>query len=131
MKSDSAPNSIHFAAPLEFGGLEGRWTPEDLLLGSLASCFTTTFRVLAEYSKWDYADLQVEAEGCVDKVQSGYRFTKVVLRPRLKVRQESDRARGLQLLEKAEGLCLVTRALGVEQSFEPAVEVGGAGEKKS
>jgi len=27
-KSDSAPNAIHFTAPKEFGGLEGRWTPE-------------------------------------------------------------------------------------------------------
>ena len=26
-KSDSAPNAIHFTAPTEFGGLEGRWTP--------------------------------------------------------------------------------------------------------
>ena len=28
-KSDSAPNAIHFTAPPEFGGLEGRWTPEE------------------------------------------------------------------------------------------------------
>ena len=38
-KSDSAPNTIHFTAPPKFGGLEGRWTPEDLLMTSLASCF--------------------------------------------------------------------------------------------
>ena len=31
-KSDSAPNAIHFTAPPEFGGLEGRWAPEDLLM---------------------------------------------------------------------------------------------------
>ena len=46
-KSDSAPNAIHFSAPPEFGGLDGRWTPEDLLLAALASCFTTTFRAIA------------------------------------------------------------------------------------
>jgi len=59
-KSDSAPNAIHFTAPPQFGGVEGRWTPEDLMLGAVAGCFTTTFRALAEYSKFAYTDLEVE-----------------------------------------------------------------------
>jgi len=71
-KSDSMPNAIHFTAPPEFGGLEGRWTPEELLLTALASCFTTTFHAIAENSKFEYADLEVEAEGNVSKTNSGY-----------------------------------------------------------
>ena len=66
-KSDSAPNAIHFTAPPEFGGLEGRWTPEDLLMTALASCFTTTFHAAAGCSKFEYADLAVEAEATVGK----------------------------------------------------------------
>jgi organic hydroperoxide reductase OsmC/OhrA len=123
-KSDSAPNSIHFTAPLQFGGLEGRWTPEDLLLCAIASCFTTTFRVLAEYSKWEYTDLQVEAAGTVDKADSGYSFSHVILRPHLKILAEPDRTRAFHLLRKAQSLCLVSRALAVAQAFEPVVEVG-------
>jgi len=122
-KSDSAPSSIHFAAPPQFGGLEGRWTPEDLLLCAVASCFTTTFRVLAEYSKWDYPDLQVEAQGTVDKLESGYGFTRIVLRPHLKIFEAEERAHALSLLRKAEGLCLVSRSLAVPQTFDPVVEV--------
>ena len=38
-KCESAPNTIHFSEAPEFGGLEGRWTPEQLLLCSLAGCF--------------------------------------------------------------------------------------------
>ncbi|MGA7359310.1 MAG: OsmC family protein, partial [Candidatus Sulfotelmatobacter sp.] len=66
-KSDSAPNAIHFAAPPQFGGLEGRWTPEDLLMSAVASCYTTTFHAIAGSSKFDYTDLEVEAEGIVSK----------------------------------------------------------------
>ena len=62
-KSDSAPTAIHFAAPPRFGGLEGRWTPEDLLMTALASCFTTTFHAIAGHSKFEYTDLEVAAEG--------------------------------------------------------------------
>ena len=73
-KSDSAPNAIHFTAPVAIGGSEGRWTPEDLLLCAIASCFTTTCRDLAEHSKLEYSDLQVKAEGVVSSSNSGYRL---------------------------------------------------------
>ncbi len=122
-KSDSAPNSIHFTAPPEFGGLEGRWTPEDLLLASVASCFTTTFRAVAEYSKFEYTDLEVEAEGTLRKLESGYGFSEIILRPGLTIADPEKRERALELLRKAKALCLVSRALGVEQRVEPRVEV--------
>jgi len=122
-KADSAPNAIHFAAPPEFGGLEGRWTPEDLLLGAVASCYTTTLRALADYSKLEYSDLGVEIEGTVEKTDSGYAFTEIVFRPTLTISGEQDQTRALRLLQKAKSACLVSRALSVEQRFEPRVQM--------
>lgn len=60
-KADRAPNAIHFTAPAQFGGLEGRWTPEELLLAAVASCFTTTLRSIATGRQIDFTDLEVEA----------------------------------------------------------------------
>src|ERR1700686_3027029 len=71
-KWDSVPNAIHFTAPKEFGGLEGRWTPEELLLAALAGCFTTTLRAIAGSVPFDFTDLQVEASGRIRKASSGY-----------------------------------------------------------
>ncbi len=122
-KSSSAPNAIHFTAPPAFGGLEGRWTPEDLLLGAIASCYTTTFRALADYSKLAYTDLQVEAEAIVTKAESGYNLGEVSIRANLIIPREEEQARAIKLLNKAKGLCLVARALAVKQTFEPAVKV--------
>lgn len=122
-KSDSAPNAIHFAAPPQFGGLEGRWSPEDLLLSAVAACLTTTFCALAEYSKFDYADLEVEVEGSVRKAESGYAFEQITLRPTLMLSGEEDRVRADRLLEKAKRLCLISRAIAVPQGFEPTVKV--------
>ena len=84
-KSNSAPNAIHFTAPPQFGGLEGRWTPEDLLLSAVASCYTTTFRTVADHSKLEYADLEVEVEGVISKTDSGYSFSEIVIRPNLTI----------------------------------------------
>jgi len=122
-KSDSAPNAIHFAVPPQFGGMEGRWSPEDLLLCSVASCFTTTFRVLADYSKFEYTDLEVTVEGTVRKAESGYEFQGILVRPTLTISNLEERLRADRLLEKAKRLCLVSRALLTQQKFESRVRV--------
>src|SRR5690349_7068335 len=122
-KSDSAPNAIHFTAPTEFGGLEGRWTPEELLLAAIAGCYTTTVRAIAGGAQFDFTDLQVEASGTVRKAESGYSFTQIVLRPNLKIGSSEERDRALELLKRAEKLCLVSRALGTTLKFEPQLEI--------
>jgi organic hydroperoxide reductase OsmC/OhrA len=124
-RSDSAPNAIHFTAPPQFGGLEGRWTPEDLLMTALASCFTTTFHAIAGYSKFEYTDLAVEAEGTVSKTDTGYGFNEIVIRPDLTIPSEENRQRAISLLHKAKALCLVSRALATPQKFEIQVEIHG------
>ena len=123
-KSDSAPNAIHFTAPTEFGGLEGRWTPEELLLAAVAGCYTTTLRAIAGTAQFDFTDLQVEASGTIRKAESGgYSFTEIVIRPSLKISSGEERDRALDLLKRAEKLCLVSRAIGTTLKFEPQLEI--------
>jgi peroxiredoxin-like protein len=122
-KTDSAPNAIHFTAPVSFGGVEGRWTPEDLLLGAIAGCFTTTFRAIADHSRFAYVDLQVEVSGTVAQEDGGYGFTGISIRANLVVAREEDAHLGIKLMHKAEARCLVARALAIEQAFEPGVTV--------
>jgi organic hydroperoxide reductase OsmC/OhrA len=94
-----------------------------LLLCAVASCYTTTFRAVAEHSRFEYTDLQVEVEGDISRAETGYNFGGVLVRANLTVPPAADHARALKLLHKAEGLCLVSRALSVEKRFEPRVEV--------
>lgn len=122
-KTDSAPNAIQFTAPIAFGGLEGRWTPEDLLLGAVASCFTTTFQAVAAYSNLEYTDLEVEVEGIVSKLSNGYGFQQIVIRPKLTIADEESHHHAQDVLKKVKSLCLVSRALATNQEFDPKVEV--------
>lgn len=125
-KSDSAPNAIHFTAPAQFGGIEGRWNPEELLLAAVAGCFTTTLRSIASNAQADFTDLEVEASATLYKMDSGYGFSEIVLRPTLKIADDTERGRALDLLKKAERLCLVSRAFAVPLRFEPQLEVAAA-----
>jgi peroxiredoxin-like protein len=118
-KCDSAPNALQFTAPVAFGGLEGRWTPEDLLLNAIASCYTTTFHVVAEHAKLAYSDLEVEVEGIIRKTDSGYSFDEIIIRPSLAIGADQEPTLAFRLLEKAKTLCLVSRAVSVRQKFEP------------
>jgi len=122
-KSDSAPNAIHFTAPKEFGGLEGRWIPEELLLAALTGCFTTTLRSIAGKAEFEFTDFQVEASGVVRKSQLGYGFSEIVISPTLKIASSEERKHALDLLKEAERLCLVSRAIDVPVKFEPRIEV--------
>jgi organic hydroperoxide reductase OsmC/OhrA len=124
-KCESSPNTIHFSEAAELGGLEGRWTPEQLLLCALAGCFTTTFNDVARSAKFEYTDLEVEIEGCVHRNRgAGCSFSEILIRPRLTVHHEADCEAGLALLRKTKSLCMISRAITVPQTLEPRVEPG-------
>jgi uncharacterized OsmC-like protein len=56
--------------------------------GSVASCYTTTFQAVAAYSQFDYNGLGVEVERTVKKINSGYAFQKILIRPTLTIADE-------------------------------------------
>jgi peroxiredoxin-like protein len=114
---------IHFAAPPQFQGESGFWTPEHFLVAAAASCFITTFRAITEISKFEPVGLEVSAEGTIEKGEGGFQFTRITLRPVLTVARETDQERGVRLLEKAEHSCLISRSLKGQIVMEPQVHV--------
>jgi organic hydroperoxide reductase OsmC/OhrA len=122
-KCESSPNTIHFSEAAELGGLQGRWTPEQLLLCALAGCFTTTFHDVARSAKFEYTDLEVEIEGSVHRTRAtGCNFNEILIRPRLKVHSEDQVEVGLTLLRRTKSVCMISRAITVPQTMEPTVE---------
>jgi peroxiredoxin-like protein len=122
LSADGMKN-LEFSAPPEFQGQTGIWTPEHLLLGSVIACFVTTFRAIAENSRFAFRSLEVEAAGGLEKDESGLRFGEILLRPVLTVDREPDRERGLRLLHKAERHCIISRSLRNRVNLSPAVVV--------
>jgi peroxiredoxin-like protein len=123
VRGHSGAPELNFSAPPEFHGVGGIWSPEDFFLAAVATCFITTFRAIAEFSKFNFEVLRVSSEGLVNKQEGGYKFSRVVVRPILTIELEQDRDRALRLLEKAERSCLVSRSLQSELVLEPLVEI--------
>src|SRR5579864_4284053 len=92
---DPTVKALEFSAPPEFRGESGYWSPEHFLLAAVASCFVTTFKAIAEISKFSAVSLSLMVEGTVEKGEAGLAFTQIALIPELTVASESDRERGL------------------------------------
>ena len=123
VSAEAVPLSLQFSTPPEFNGERGKWTPEHLLIAATSSCLAATFRSMAEHSKFEFISLHVEAEGTLEKNEEGFRFTRIVLRPRLSVIRDDDRERGVKLLQKAERSCLVARSLHGQVTMDPLIVV--------
>jgi peroxiredoxin-like protein len=123
LEAENIPRTVNFAAPPEFGGEPGLWTPEHLLLGSVATCYVATFRAIAERSKLPVSGLEVFVEGVLTKDQGGFRFTEIILRPTITVERQEDCDRAQRLAEKAEHACLISRSLSAKITAKYKVEV--------
>jgi peroxiredoxin-like protein len=99
------------AAPPQYGGPGGQWSPETLLVAAAADCFVLTFRAVAAASKIAWLSLDCNAEGVLDRADGTVRFTELHLRARLALPAGGDAARARRLLEKAEAACLVSNSL--------------------
>ena len=109
------------AEPVQYDGPGDAWSPEHLLLASVQACFLFTLRAIARLSKVEFAQLELEASGTVDRQEGVTRFTEIVLRPTLTIAAGVDRTRALTLLEKAKKACLVSSSLSTPIRLEPEI----------
>jgi peroxiredoxin-like protein len=123
LDAEEIPRTINFAAPPEFGGEPGLWTPEHMLLGSVATCYVATFRAIAEASKLVCDRMDVFVEGKIEKQEGGFRFTQITVKPRVRIEREEDRERAERLIVKAERACLISRSLSCTVAVNAKIEI--------
>jgi peroxiredoxin-like protein len=114
---------LRTAAPADFDGPGDAWSPEHLLLASVQSCYLFTLRAVAHASHLEFRELELKAEGTVDRQAGVTRFTEITLRPRLSVPPDTDPARVQAVLDKTTRACLVSASLAAPIRIEPDVRV--------
>lgn len=111
-----APGSptLEIATAPEFrGGIAGLWSPEGLLVASVATSFAVTLAAVAEAVGIELASIEVEGLGRVEQTPEG-RFEFSAIELTLEVGVEGEHPHTLQgLVEDAERLCVVRTALDV------------------
>jgi organic hydroperoxide reductase OsmC/OhrA len=110
------------ATPPEFkGGVPGVWSPEDLLVASVASCFAVTLVAVAERRELPLRDLHVSGTGHLTGRDDG-RFGFVAIELTADVRTDEFAIDAVERAAKhAERACLVSMALDVPVHVEVVV----------
>lgn len=105
------------AVPPEFSGPGGGYSPEDFFALAIANCFMATFKVIAEKSKLAYTELRVDCQLEVDKEDRKFPW---MARARLvaSLSGTGNPERGLRLLQKVSGQCLVHQSIQTKTTYE-------------
>lgn len=114
---------IESAPPAEFGGPGDLWSPESLLVASVADCFILTFRAVARASKLEWVSLSCSVEGTLERVDKVTKFTEFKEAVVLQVAAGTDEAKARRLLDMAERSCLITNSLSAEVHLDADVKI--------
>lgn len=112
---------LETAAPPQFDGPGGVWSPETLLCASLADCFILTFRAVSRAAQLKWLRLECQVEGVLERVERKSRFTRFTTLARLVVPPGTDVGGARKLLEQAEHGCLVANSLSGERHLEAEI----------
>jgi organic hydroperoxide reductase OsmC/OhrA len=120
--SVSGKDDLEVATPPEFkDGVEGVWSPEDLFVGSVASCFAVTLAGMTKRRGIPLHRLTVGADGTVTQRDDGrFGFTQVVLCVELATDPGFEQA-AADAVRAAELGCLVASSMDLPVRLELTV----------
>jgi organic hydroperoxide reductase OsmC/OhrA len=113
---------LKVVTPPEFaGGMPSRWSPEDMLVGAVSSCYALTLKAVAERRALPLGDFTVVGAGHVTRRADG-RFGFVVIELRVElVTDEGCEDAARKAAEKAKSVCIVSNALEIPVELELSV----------
>lgn len=117
LSADALP-TLETAPPPEFDGPGGVWSPESLLVASVADCFILTFRAIARAARFEWSQLECRVEGVLERVSGVPQFTRFTTHARLTAPSGADQAKARELLERAEKYCLISNSLRGERHLQ-------------
>jgi len=119
--SSPGVENIPSAAPAEFGGPGDKWSPEALLVSSIADCFILSFKAIARASNLPWESITVDVDGILDRVEKVTQFTEYHINVELTVGEDIAAEKADRLLHKAERTCLVTNSLTGEKHLKTSI----------
>lgn len=114
--------NIAVLPPAEFGGPGDMWSPETLLVASVANCFILTFRAVARGSRFEWNSLSCKVVGVLNRVEGMTRFTEFQISVRLRLPDGADWHKAHRIAERSESVCLITNSLNGDKSLEIDIE---------
>jgi organic hydroperoxide reductase OsmC/OhrA len=121
LSSDIKPE-LEVSSPPEFKGIAGVWTPEDLFVASAEICAMSTFLSFGGRKNIPLISYASSAEGLLENVDGKYRFTKIVITPRIVVGSGWTREQVEAVVRDAHDNCLIANSMTTRVEIIPMIE---------
>lgn len=112
---------VHVATPPIFGGEGNDWSPEHLFLGSVNSCFMSTFLDFVKKLHFEISRFECDIIGQVEIVEGKYQFTYINIYPTVYVADVTLKEKAELALEKAQKYCLISNSIKAEVIYHSVV----------
>ena len=120
LKFLESKQEIEVATPPEFGGHENIISPEDLYVSSANVCYMTTLLGTVKNMGVELISYESKAEGILETVDKLKIFTKIIIRPKIKAKETTEKI--MMILKHAEKRCLVANPIKTQVIIEPEIE---------
>ena len=114
---------IRIATPPEFGGPPDAWSPLELLVASLTSCYMSTFMNIADKRNLKARSFEAAGVGFVEATPEGLRFTRIDVAVKVVVDGEEMAKKVKAAQEPLKKLCPVARGLNFPVNLEMDVSI--------
>jgi peroxiredoxin-like protein len=121
LSAGNVSNTLHVATPQEFGGEGREWSPEQLFLSSISSCFMSTYLFFAQRLEFEISNLECIIIGQVEMTDGKYQFTRIRIFPKIYIAHEGLREKANLALEKTQKHCLITNSIKTDIIYNPEV----------
>jgi len=117
--------ALQVAPPAQFDGPGDQWSPEELLMASVANCVVLSFRAIAKVSRLNWLSIECEVNGELGKVGNQIKFTEIWTKANLLIPSGERIDKAEKLLNKAEETCFISNSLCCDFHFECQVQAKG------
>jgi organic hydroperoxide reductase OsmC/OhrA len=95
-----------------------------MLVASVNACTLMTFVAFAQHKGLEFLSYESDAEGALENVEGKYRFTEIILHPRVRVKSPDEVDRAQEVLASAHANCFVSNSLSSPVKIFPEIGVG-------
>ena len=120
LRAEGKP-TLDISSPPEFQGGTGVWTPEDLFVSSINACLMTTFLASAARKRVKVVSYTGSARGSLEHEEGVYRFTRILLTPRVIVEAGTNVKEVEHLIRDAHLRCFIARSVTTEVEVVPEI----------
>ena len=103
--------------PPVFGGIEGSFNAEEMLLASLALCKMSTFLHFVRENEIELVWFENDVKGTLTKGRNGFAFTHFVVDTKITV-GKGNREKAEEATKLAERFCLISNSLNGEMEYK-------------